>query len=172
MSSFFCEKDPDLTSFLLERAVQYEKIHKSRTYLVVDEESVAANELIILGYFSLALQSLNLSEDVSVRKRSLMDGVSGKRKGEKIISFPCFLIGQLARCSHTNKDDMPGTYFLHQALQYIALAQDAVSGRIVLVECKPEQKLIQFYVDHDFEEFARISDKDGKQMVQLIRMLN
>jgi hypothetical protein len=172
LSSFFCEKDPDLTSFLLERAVQYEKIHKARTYLVVDEESLTKNELVILGYFSLALQSLNLSEDVSVRKRGLMDGVSGKRKGEKIISFPCFLIGQLARCSYTNKGDMPGTYFLHQALQYIALAQDAVSGRIVLVECKPEQKLIQFYIDHDFEEFARISDKDGKQMVQLIRMLN
>ena len=115
---------------------------------------------------------MNLPEEVSIRRRGILDGISGKRKGEKIISFPCFLIGQLARDSCVNKDDIPGAYFLNQALQYIVLAQDVVSGRIVLVECKPDDRLIQFYTDHDFEEFSRISDRDGKQMVQLIRMLN
>lgn len=172
LSSFLCEKDPDLTMFLHEKAVKFEGLHKARTYLVVDEDSLAESTLCILGYFSLALQALNLSEDVSVRRRGFLDGISGKRKGEKIISFPCFLIGQLARNSSANKEEMPGAYFLNQALQYIVLAQDVVSGRIVLVECKPDPKLIQFYTNHEFEEFTRISDKDGKEMVQLIRMLN
>lgn len=158
--------------FLREKAVPFEKIHKARTYLVVDEDALNENDLKILGYFSLALQSLNLSDEISVRKRSLLDGLSGKRRGEKITSFPCFLIGQLARNSCVDKVDVPGEYFLNQALQYIALAQDAVSGRIVLVECKPEQRLIRFYTGHDFDELTRISDKDGKQMVQLVRVLN
>ena len=172
MSSFLCEKDPDLTSFLHERAVFYEGIHKARTYLVVDEDALKEPSLKILGYFSLALQSLNLSDEVSIRKRMSLDGLSGKKKGEKITSFPCFLIGQLARNSCFGKADIPGDYFITQALKYIALAQDAVSGRIVLVECKPDEKLIHFYTDHDFDELTRIDDKDGKQMVQLVRVLN
>ena len=171
MSSFFCEKDPDIEFFLKEKSIIYEKIHKSSTYIVVDESLALNGKLSILGYFSLALQALNVPEKISINRRKILDGLSGKKKGSAIENFPCYLIGQLARCTGVSKDDLSGKYLLDKALSYIALAQESVGGRIVLVECKPDEKVIGFYVSYGFDEFTRIQDKDGKPMVQMIMVI-
>lgn len=39
ISIFVCEKDPDIESFLKNKAILFEKIGKSRTFLVFDEEA-------------------------------------------------------------------------------------------------------------------------------------
>ena len=39
LSSFSCAKDPDIEHFLHSRAVEFERLSKSRTYLIFDEWS-------------------------------------------------------------------------------------------------------------------------------------
>lgn len=88
LSSFFCEKDADIESFLRTRAAAFEKLSKSRTYLVLDEEKLADGKFIILGYFTLALKVLIIPVDKSIRSRQQLDGFSGKIYGEPIREIP------------------------------------------------------------------------------------
>ena len=40
LSSFSCAKDPDIEHFLRSRAVEFERLSKSRTYLIFDEDEL------------------------------------------------------------------------------------------------------------------------------------
>ena len=40
LSSFSCVKDPDIEHFLRSRAVEFERLSKSRTYLIFDEDEL------------------------------------------------------------------------------------------------------------------------------------
>ena len=50
----------------------------------------------------------------------------------------------------------------------MASAVEAVGGRYILIECRDDEKLVQFYLDNDFEVLSRIPDED-KKMVQMLR---
>ena len=91
VANFYCSKDFDIEDFLKRKAVLFEKLGKSRTFLVVDED------FDIIGYFSLALSILDIPQILSNRKRKDMDGLSAKRKGELVEKIPSILIGQLAK---------------------------------------------------------------------------
>lgn len=172
MSSFLCEKDPDIENFLKEKSVDFEKIAKSRTYLKIDLDTLENDGAVnVIGYFSLAMQTLKFPEEFSGRQRKRLDGFGSKRRGEIIEDIPCFLIGQLARCSSIEKNALPGSELLKDALSYIALAQEAVGGRIILIECKDDPKLVQFYKANKFEKFTHIGDGD-RPMIQMIRRIS
>jgi len=171
LSSFLCTQDPDIESFLKERSVHFEKLSKSRTYLEIDEDALARDGTVaVLGYFSLAMQTLKFPEEYSGRRRKELDGFASKRGGKPVQDVPCFLIGQLARCSSIEKGALSGSELLDDALGYIAMAQEAVGGRIVLVECRDDPKLIRFYEGNRFEEFMHIGD-DDRPMIQMIRRI-
>lgn len=40
LSSFCCEQDEDIENFLRNRAVEFEKLSKARTYLICDESQM------------------------------------------------------------------------------------------------------------------------------------
>ncbi len=44
---------------------------------------------------------------------------------------------------------------------------ETVGGRYMMIECRDEEKLIQFYKDNYFSEVARIPD-ENQPMVQMI----
>ena len=48
ISIFVCHKDLDIENFLKEKAILFEKLGKSRTYLIFDEED---DDFKILAYF-------------------------------------------------------------------------------------------------------------------------
>lgn len=41
LSSFSCKEDTDIEFFLHERAVEFEELAKSRTYLICDEDQIS-----------------------------------------------------------------------------------------------------------------------------------
>lgn len=103
LSSFICEKDRDIEDFLHTKAIKYEELSKSRTYFIVDEEQliqlikkkeenqvVNMSDLIMYGYFSLALKVLSVPEQLSTNQRKNIDGLSAKIHGEVISDFPCY----------------------------------------------------------------------------------
>ena len=62
MSSFICTDNTDIANFLHEKAIKYEQLGKARTYLFFDEEKLERGLFVIVGYFSLALKTLILTE--------------------------------------------------------------------------------------------------------------
>ena len=177
LSSFSCEQDDDIQYFLENRAIEFEQLSKARTYLAFDGEQLqkqsGLDSLIIYGYISLALKVLSVPEEnknISNHKRRDLDGFNAKCQGKVIEDFPCYLSGQLARNSDVDKMALPGEAILQKAFDIIQEAANAVCGRLIMVECKDDVRLIQFYSQSGFEEISRIADGETK-MVQLVKRI-
>lgn len=170
LSSFSCAQDQDIEAFLHNRAMNFERLSKSRTYLIVDEHDVPTMKLTnvtIYGYFSLALKVLSVPDGVSNRLRKEIDGFSAKYRGQAINYFPCYLIGQLARNSTISASMLKGDEIISMAHGVISAAVAIVGGPYAMIECKDNQKLINFYSANGYQEIARIPD-NGYTMVQMI----
>lgn len=175
LSSFSCERDREIQAFLQNRALLFELLNKSKTYLIVDEDQyddsdVAFDKLTIYGYISLSLKVFTPPTTFSNRRRKDLDGFSAKEHGRPITTFPCYLIGQLARNSNVPKDSITGNELLQAAYKIISVSVDAVGGRNILVECRNDSKLVQFYTSNDFVPISYIPDEDIS-MVQLLRKI-
>ena len=172
LSSFSCEKDRDIEYFLHNRAIEFESVNKSRTYLLCDVNALCnEGRFVILGYFTVALKVLDLPDDLSNRARKNLDGISAKLRGEIIRTVPCYLIGQLAKNSSIPKEQsVKGFELINYAISVIKSAKAFVGGRCVIVECRDSQKLLKFYIDNGFEQFDKIPSKDAP-MVQMLRTL-
>lgn len=172
LSSFSCEKDEDIEYFLHNRSIEFEKLSKARTYLVLDKKQLENKEkpLMVYGYISIALKILSVPQDMSNRMRKELDGFSAKIHGEQIGDFPCYLIGQLSKNSNIKSEGISGKQLIDFASDIIATSVEAVGGRYMMIECRDEEKLIQFYKDNYFSEVARIPD-ENQPMVQMIRKI-
>lgn len=175
LSSFSCTQDEDIESFLYNRAVEFERLAKSRTYLICDQDQFVdadtdIRSLIIYGYISVALKVLSVPDEMSNRARKEIDGFSAKIRGEQIKDFPCYLIGQLARASNVPKESVAGKEIIDLACDIIADAVQTVGGRYLMIECHDNAKLVQFYERNYFKEIAKIKD-GNRAMVQMIRKI-
>lgn len=173
LSSFSCAKDHDIESFLKEKAIEFEKLAKSRTYIVFDEQELTEkrlSELTIYGYVSIALKILTVPEDTSNRVRKEIDGYNAKIHGIQLKDFPCYLIGQLSKNTAVKENEITGKNLLEYAESVISTAVNAVGGRYMMIECRNEEKLIAFYSNNGFSEIARIPDQNIP-MVQMIRKI-
>ena len=163
LSSFSCVYDEDIQNFLHNRAIDFELLSKSRTYLIIDKEQfqkprIRLDDLTIYGYISLAVKVFTVPETISNRQRQQLDGFSAKEHGKQISNFPCYLIGQLARNSNVPKESISGAELLNFAYDIIAISVDAVGGRNILVECHNNEKLVQFYLDNEFYKISQMPD--------------
>lgn len=175
LSSFSCAQDRDIQNFLCERAVKFERLAKSRTYLIIDESQFlepdfALDRLIIYGYISLSVKVFTAPETISNRQRLQLDGFSAKEHGKPISNFPCYLIGQLARNSNVPKGSLKGSELLDFAYGIIAISVDAVGGRNIMVECRNIPKLTHFYISNGFFQVSQIPD-ENIDMVQMLRRI-
>lgn len=175
LNTFSCPLDEDIEMFLQEKAISFELLSKARTYLIIDEEQlknpdVKLNDLKVCGYFALALKVLSIPDDYSNRKRKELDGLSAKLRGEVIKDIPCYLIGQLARNNDISTEQITGKQLLDMALSVIQTSVDAVGGRIVMIECRANDKLVSFYQDNGFSVIAEQNDND-QPMKQMIRKI-
>ena len=175
LSSFSCVQDEDIQNFLHNRAIDFEKLLKSRTYLVVDEKQFENSDfklkdLVIYGYISLAVKVFTVPEMTSNRQRQQLDGFSAKEHGKQISNFPCYLIGQLARNSNVSKEVINGAELLKISYSIIGEAVKLVGGRNILVECHNDEKLVQFYLDNGFDKISHVPD-ENQTMIQMIRRI-
>lgn len=170
LSSFTCSLDADIELFLHERAIEFEKISKARTYLICDEAKLREGEIFIVGYFALSLKVLILPEEMPVRSRKEYDGFRGKIHGNPIREIPCYLIGQLARNSEADINSITGSELIETTLSVIQPSVDAVGGRWVLIECHNTKGLVDFYRANGFHTILQEPDGD-MEMVQMIRKI-
>lgn len=178
LSTFNCDKDKDIENFLCDKskAVQFERLLKARTYLVFDKEHLERgnqDNLVVLGYISLAQKVLSIPDGVSNQFRKKVDGLSAKIHGQQISEFPVYLIGQLGRNSKVKPSDLPGKTLLGYADSVISVAMNAVGGRTTMIECHNIKELIQFYSQNGFQIIGKEPDEfsaERQQMIQMIRI--
>ena len=173
LGSFSCAQAKEIENFLINRAIEFERLSKSRTYLVFDAEGMREKNKTpaIYGYFSLALTILTVPETFSSRKRKELDGFSSKIHGHRINAVPCYLIGQLAKNSSISSNPVAGKDLVDAAINVIGTAEEAVGGRYVMIECHENEKLLQFYHDNSFEELDKVPYAEVP-MVQMIRKIS
>ena len=68
--------------------------------------------------------------------------------------------------SNVKSEGISGKQLIDFASDIIATSVEAVGGRYMMIECRDEEKLIQFYKDNYFSEVARIPD-ENQPMVQM-----
>lgn len=161
MSSFRCRFDSDVERFIKEKAIPFEKAHRSRTYIVVNRESAAEKELEIMGYFSIALSNMKIKDTVSRSQRRKLSGIFEDRE------TPCYLIGQLAK-NDPHREHIRGRELVEYALNLFRTAHDLVGGRFVRVDSKNTPCLVDFYQACGFRKL-QTDAKTG--LLQLVRFL-
>lgn len=152
---YFSCRDKDVESFLKEKAFDFEKRNKSRTYLIFENFQ-------LMAYFSLSLDAIVFDESISKTTIKKIDGFSNKVKAVGLV-----LIGQLGK-NEAIDNKITGKEILDICLHYISIVKDTVGSRYVMLECQDIPKIIDFYKANGFE-FLKSDNTDKYQ--QMIRKL-
>ncbi len=172
LSGFYCPKNPDVEQFLKKSAIEFTKKNQSVTYLVVSAEDVR-----LLGYFTLALKPLTVrGETVSnTMKRKLLRISELDEKSDTYI-MSAYLVAQLGKnFSESGGTEITGAELLKLAWDKIKEIQYLGGGVVTFLEAENEERLLSFYRDNRFSQFdtrQTASDTDEPhELVQLLRLL-
>lgn len=139
LANFSCPKNKDVEFFLKHKAILYERMDKSRTYIVI---SISEEGMRILGYFSLTSREIQFEENISNKSRKRILG-TGFEANSKISAI---LIGQFSKNYSNNSDILiTGKELFELAIHKAIQANRYIGGRIVYLECEDNPKLIEFY---------------------------
>jgi hypothetical protein len=155
--NFYCQDD-EVENFLKEKALEFDKRNKSRTYLLIDEDN--SEDIVIWGYYTLTLKSLKYNPDLSKSKIKKIDGFRGDATEAEST-----LIGQLGK-NYNYKDKISGFEIIEYAMDDIYEIQRIVGGRVAFLECNNTEKILKFYEDNGF-----IFLQSSGAYIQMIRYL-
>ena len=172
LSGFYCPKNPDVEQFLKKSAIEFTKKNQSVTYLVVSAEDVR-----LLGYFTLALKPLTVrGETVSNTMKRKLLRISELDEKSDTYTMSAYLIAQLGKnFSESGGTEITGAELLKLAWDKIKEIQYLGGGIVTFLEAEKEEKLLSFYRDNRFSQFdtrQTASDADeSHELVQLLRLL-
>ncbi|MBD5515870.1 MAG: GNAT family acetyltransferase [Lachnospiraceae bacterium] len=172
LSGFSCPKNPDVERFLKKSAIEFTKKNQSVTYLVVSAEDVR-----LLGYFTLALKPLTVrGETVSNTMKRKLLRISELDDKSDTYTMSAYLVAQLGKnFSESEGKKITGEELLKLAWDKIKEIQYLGGGMVTFLEAENKEKLLSFYHDNRFSQFdtrQTVSDTDEPyELVQLLRML-
>lgn len=153
--NFACPKNQDVENFLVkkDKGIRLEKSSLSRTYLILNEQGD------ILAYFSLSFKEIMLyKSDIS---HSLTKKLMGFKTNKEIIHLKVFLIGQIGKNSLFPQNPIHLSDILAEIYQVISQIQALIGGRVVILECEDNPKLINLYKKAGFA-LLETADPDPK----------
>ena len=172
LSGFSSPKNKDVERFLKKSAIEFTKKNQSVTYLVVSAEDVR-----LLGYFTLALKPLTVrGETVSNTMKRKLLRISELDEKTDTYTMSAYLIAQLGKnFSESGGTEITGAELLKLAWDKIKEIQYLGGGMVTFLEAENEEKLLSFYRDNRFSQFdtrQTISDTDeSHELIQLLRLL-
>ena len=172
LSGFSSPKNKDVERFLKKSAIEFTKKNQSVTYLVVSAEDVR-----LLGYFTLALKPLTVrGETVSNTMKRKLLRISELDEKSDTYTMSAYLIAQLGKnFSESGGTEITGAELLKLAWDKIKEIQYLGGGVVTFLEAENEEKLLSFYRDNRFSQFdtrQTTSDADeSHELVQLLRLL-
>ena len=172
LSGFSSPKNKDVERFLKKSAIEFTKKNQSVTYLVVSAEDVR-----LLGYFTLALKPLTVrGETVSNTMKRKLLRISELDEKSDTYTMSAYLIAQLGKnFSESGGTEITGAELLKLAWDKIKEIQYLGGGVVTFLEAENEEKLLSFYRENHFSQFdtrQTTSDTDeSHELVQLLRLL-
>jgi hypothetical protein len=154
IAAFKCSRDLEVQGFLREKAINYEEHNRTRTYLVYNDDR------ILLSYFSLTVQALELKDSISNNFRKKL--TFGRTNLHWISAY---LIAQLGKDDACQIKDISDN-LLYEAQRLIMQASKIVAGRIIYLECKKEIKLQNLYEKSGFKYL-----QDNDDLIQMIKIV-
>ncbi|WP_099073896.1 acetyltransferase [Proteus alimentorum] len=122
------------------KAIRFEQTSNARTYLILNDSGE------ILAYFSLSFKELTLDNvKISKTKRQQLDGIS--RKAEKI---KVFLIEQIGKNTSILDNPISLNFILNEIYAVLSDVKALIGGRIIILECEDNKKLLDLYIRHGF----------------------
>jgi hypothetical protein len=159
IGQFSC-RDIDVEDFLKNKAFDFDKRHRSRTYLIVESEQGHEDGLVIYGFYTLTIKTLELGNTLSKSVIKRIDGFSKDVRATEAV-----LLGQLGK-NQKYQDDIDGQIILQYALSTVYDIHNLAGGRIVFLECDENPKLIDFYSRNGFEPLQK-----SDNFLQMIKYL-
>ncbi|MDT1945971.1 GNAT family N-acetyltransferase [Carnobacterium maltaromaticum] len=154
----------DVESFLHQKAMNFEKMTLSTTYLLFGTHK---KERVLVGYFSLANKPLTMNKKNynnlnSRQQRALCQNGTKTESGGYIVNS--YLIGQVGK--NYSEDAMKlrainGTQILTLAYDTVLKAKELINARYVWIECEDTPKLRSFYNDFGFEVIENYETNSG-----------
>lgn len=135
LKDFSCSRNRELETFLLEKAIQFEKSHRSRTFLLLSDTKIE-------GFFTLSLNILRTKGLSNTRAKKL-----NPKHSKDDENIPCFLIGQLARADGSK---MNGANILNTSLFILEQARKLLGTKFVMLDSVNEKKVLDFYRKNGF----------------------
>ena len=159
IDKFTCQ-DKEVENFLKTKALDFDRRHKSRTYLIIDIDE--SGEIIILAYYSVTMKSLKFISGLSNSKIRKIDGFRANATETEAV-----LIGQLGK-DYNHRNEINGKSIIEYILETVYIAHTAVGGRIVFLECADNEKVVKFYQDNGF---AYLQNSEDEKYLQMIKFL-
>lgn len=166
--SFSCRSplqgSSDVEYFLHNKALQFEKIGISRTYLVFSDYQ---NQNLLVGYFSYSGKSLIMPKKqfrtLSNSQQKRLMGM-GHKTDQNNYEIPGFLLGQLGKNYSEparKARAVSGQDILSLAYEKIRQAYSLSGGRILFLECENHEKLLRFYRENGFRQLEQYESQNG-----------
>jgi hypothetical protein len=161
-SDFSCPVNEDIEFFLKEKAVIFQRMDVSRTFLVF---SSYQGKNVLVGYYALALRTLPIRRGVSKTQRKRLTG----SKSSDLTFVASILIGQMGKnYTHGYNKLITGKELLSLVLRKVLEIHQDVAGKVVFLECADHPKLCNFYEDCGFQSYG--VNPDGlRQYIRYIK---
>ena len=166
---FVSAKNPEIETFLREKAIDFAKQKLSITYILSDLEDGA-----ILGYFTLTHKSVMINSEIlskTAKKRLMKYARLDRETGNYMAS--AFLLAQFGKnYGVENGERINGSEMMKYVNLVLRDVQRRIGGGIVYLDCEDTPKLKNFYAGENFKEFAdRFSSEDERRYIQFMRFL-
>ena len=151
LSSFICDNS-EVQDFINNRAITHEERGLAKTILIFDDDNS-----IIVGFYTLSIKSLVLSEKLSSSKRKRYFGTA-QTNGDVI---PAILIWQLAK-NYAVDSCFTGSDLMNLIFGYIYRVDKMLPSVVSYVEHNGSKNLFKYYEKHGFAYLPRTKEEKYK----------
>lgn len=174
LSAFECPLNPDVQSFLREKAILFSKHGYASTYLVFASYQ---GSVVLIGYYALAMKAVVIKGSLlSSQWRGRLRRFAFYDSDLKQFTLSLPLIGQLSKnYAHHYDRLISGDDLLGIACETVREIQLMSSGKMVYLECEDVLPLTSFYERNGFFRFANRNldgdERDLSQTPYLVQMI-
>lgn len=174
LSTFECPLNPDVQSFLREKAILFSKHGYASTYLVFASYQ---GSVVLIGYYALAMKAVVIKGSLlSSQWRGRLRRFAFYDSDLKQFTLSLPLIGQLGKnYAHRYDRLISGDDLLGIACETVREIQLMSSGKMVYLECEDVLPLTSFYERNGFFRFANRNldgdERDLSQTPYLVQMI-
>lgn len=155
-------KEQEVYDYLNKYAILNNKEGFSKTYLLIDPNN---KELIIYGYFTIAIKSIQIKNLSKTNKKKILGNMYPNIR--KVEEVPAYLIGQISinnQYNILNKNEI-----IECCLDVIKQIRSGVGCNLIILECKNENKLIKYYENNGFKVYT--NNKIENELLTMIKRI-